>query len=285
MEVDVQLETAAEALDHRDGAGLAVRDAESSRRARVEGEQCPGIHAQHRATQGVIPGQAVAQAIGQREHPLAHRHPRQQVVDEGGRVLRHPPPPQLEQKPRRLHEKGTSRSNAHSGHRSRVKPSARIPQRRKSRNSCSTKEGRPLPSARSETSRRKGSRCSRMMAWSTECSVSRGRYGGWGCATPWRSACREWRQWPEMETRRQYLGPSRCRSSTTSLCRRPGGFVPCGSSGWCGLRVLVASHVSGSGKVEAVERYGENVVVAETVLTGCERVERWRNLICQEPAT
>jgi hypothetical protein len=38
MEVDVQLETAAEALDHRDGAGLAVRDAESSRRARVEGE-------------------------------------------------------------------------------------------------------------------------------------------------------------------------------------------------------------------------------------------------------
>jgi hypothetical protein len=104
MEVDVQLETAAEALDHRDGAGLAVRDAESSRRARVEGEQCPGIHAQHRATQGVIPGQAVAQAIGQREHPLAHRHPRQQVVDEGGRVLRHPPPPQLEQKPREGHE-------------------------------------------------------------------------------------------------------------------------------------------------------------------------------------
>ena len=31
-----------------------------------------------------------------------------------------------------------------------------------------------------------------------------------------------------------------------------------------GLRVLVASHVSGSDKVEAVERYGENVVVTET---------------------
>ena len=83
------------------------------------------------------PGGWVLPVIGQREHPLARRHPRQQVVDEGGRVLGHPPPLQLEQKPRRLHEKGTSRSNAHSGHRSRVKPSARIPQRRKSRNSCS----------------------------------------------------------------------------------------------------------------------------------------------------
>jgi len=34
-----------------------------------------------------------AQAIRQRQHPLAHRHPRQHRVDERGRVLRHPPPP------------------------------------------------------------------------------------------------------------------------------------------------------------------------------------------------
>lgn len=85
MEMDIQLEAAAEALDQRHGADLAIRDAECPRGARVEGEQCSGIHGQHRAAQGVIPGQAVTQAIRQREHPLAHGHSRQQVVDEGGR--------------------------------------------------------------------------------------------------------------------------------------------------------------------------------------------------------
>src|SRR2546427_2728684 len=54
--------------------------------------------------------------------------------------------------------------------RSRVKPWARTPHERNSRNSCSTKRARPLPPPRSETSRRKGSRC----------SLSRGRYVGWG---------------------------------------------------------------------------------------------------------
>lgn len=49
----------------------------------MEDEQGPRKHAQHGATQGVIPGQAVAQAIGQREHPLAHRHLRQLVIARG----------------------------------------------------------------------------------------------------------------------------------------------------------------------------------------------------------
>jgi hypothetical protein len=38
MEILVQLEAAGEALDHRHSAGLAVRDAECPRGARVEGE-------------------------------------------------------------------------------------------------------------------------------------------------------------------------------------------------------------------------------------------------------
>jgi len=61
MEVEIQLETAAEALDHRHGAGLAGRDAECRRGERVEGEQCSRIHAQHRTAHGVR----------QRKHSLA----------------------------------------------------------------------------------------------------------------------------------------------------------------------------------------------------------------------
>ena len=61
VEVNIQLETAAEALDRCHRAGAAVLDAVQTRGARVEGEQRTDIHAQHRAAQGVIPGQAVAQ--------------------------------------------------------------------------------------------------------------------------------------------------------------------------------------------------------------------------------
>ena len=71
----------------------AVLDAVRLRGARVEGEQHAGIHAQHRAAQGVIPRQSVAQAIRQRQDPLAYRHPRQHLVDEIGGPLRHAPPP------------------------------------------------------------------------------------------------------------------------------------------------------------------------------------------------
>jgi hypothetical protein len=52
MERDIQLEAAAEALDHRHGADLAIRDAECPRGARVEGEQCSAYTAstaQHKA--------------------------------------------------------------------------------------------------------------------------------------------------------------------------------------------------------------------------------------------
>ena len=73
VEVDVQLQAAAEALDHGHGAGLALRDAVRPHGARVAGEQPAGIHAQHGAAQGVIPRQSVAQAIRQRQDPLAHR--------------------------------------------------------------------------------------------------------------------------------------------------------------------------------------------------------------------
>ena len=77
LEVNIQLEPAAEALNRCHRAGPAVLDAVRTRGAGVEGEQRTEIHAQHRAAQGVIPGQAVAQTIRQRQHPLAHWHRRQ----------------------------------------------------------------------------------------------------------------------------------------------------------------------------------------------------------------
>jgi hypothetical protein len=92
VHVNAELEAAAEALDHGHRAGPAVLDAVRPRGARVEGERHAGIHAQHRAAQGGVPRQSVAQAIRQRQDPLAHRHPRQHLVDEIGGTLCHAPP-------------------------------------------------------------------------------------------------------------------------------------------------------------------------------------------------
>jgi hypothetical protein len=54
-----------------------------------------------------------------------------------------------------------------------------------------------------------------------------------------------------------------CRSSTTVPFPAAGRFVPRGPLGLCGLRVLVASHVSGCDEAEAIEKYRQNSVVAE----------------------
>ena len=69
---------------------LAVPDAVCTCSARVEGEQHAGKDAQDCAAQGVIPGQAVAEAIRERQDPLAHRHPRQHLVNEVSGAFGHP---------------------------------------------------------------------------------------------------------------------------------------------------------------------------------------------------
>src|SRR5437762_11877512 len=76
-------------------------------------------------------------------------------------------PPQLGQKPRRLHENGTRRSNAQFSHRTRANPRPSAPHVRNSRNSRSTKRGSPPPSVRSAASRKKVSRFSRTTRWRT----------------------------------------------------------------------------------------------------------------------
>src|SRR5438552_8761638 len=83
-------------------------------------------------------------------------------------------PPQLGQKPRRLHENGTRRSKAQLSHRTSAKPRLSAPHVRNSRNSRSTKRGSPPPSLRSATSRKKVSRFSRTTRWRTVPSAARG---------------------------------------------------------------------------------------------------------------
>lgn len=174
VQVDVELETAPEPLDHRHRAGLALRDAVRPRGARVEGEQLAGIHAQHGAAQGVIPRQSVAQAIRQRQDSLAHRYLWQHLVDQIGGALGHPPSPAARTEAASLAREG---HEALEGAVGAPKPGEAVGQhstRKELAKLLLDEAGKPWPSLRSQTSRRKGSRCSRTTAWRTECSVSRG---------------------------------------------------------------------------------------------------------------
>src|SRR2546429_1615055 len=87
VEVDVQLEAAPEALDHRHGAAPPV--ARAARSAAIEAEHGPSGDAEHGAAERVIVGEEIAQAVRKREHPLAHGNVRQDVIDEVGGLLRH----------------------------------------------------------------------------------------------------------------------------------------------------------------------------------------------------
>src|SRR5947208_13179506 len=89
VEVDVQLEAAPEALDHRHGAAPPVAHARARRAAAIEPEHGAYGDAEHRAAERVIVGEEIAQAVRQREHPLAHGDVRQDVIDEVCGLLRH----------------------------------------------------------------------------------------------------------------------------------------------------------------------------------------------------
>src|SRR5207249_641107 len=91
VEVDVQLEATAEALDHRHGAAPPIGHAPATRAAAIEPEHGAHRDAEDRAAERVIVGEKVAQAVRQREHPLAYGDVRQDVIDEVGGLLGHPP--------------------------------------------------------------------------------------------------------------------------------------------------------------------------------------------------
>jgi len=89
VEVNVQLEPIPEALDYGHGSALSVAHAVSACPPAIEAEDGADGDAEHRAAERVVPGEPVAQAVRQREHPLAHGDVRQDVVDEVRGLLGH----------------------------------------------------------------------------------------------------------------------------------------------------------------------------------------------------
>jgi hypothetical protein len=92
VRMDIQIERRPEALDDDDGAAAPVHYP-----VRVAGpppeEPKDRAHEDpdHRPTQGMVPGEPVADARGQRQDPLPDRDLGKHVVDEMRGALRHPP--------------------------------------------------------------------------------------------------------------------------------------------------------------------------------------------------
>ena len=141
--MDVQVEPAAEALDHGEGARVAIAYTVLPDLAAVEFQKGPDEDAEDGAAEVVVPGEPVAQAVGEAQHPLADRDVRQHAVHEARGAL---------------------------GHASAAAARAEAAPR----NSCSANWGRPAPSARWAASRRKVSRWARTTVWRTPRSASRG---------------------------------------------------------------------------------------------------------------
>jgi hypothetical protein len=91
VEVEVQIQSAAEALDDGHASRPAVKDPASARTMALKAQQHPHIHTEHGARQRVIPRQEKAKPVRQTQHPLAHGHPRQYMVDEARGGLGHAP--------------------------------------------------------------------------------------------------------------------------------------------------------------------------------------------------
>jgi hypothetical protein len=89
VQVDVEVGGGAEALDQRDGAAVACVGLQP--RA-VQQMACDHAlhHLQHRRNEVGLRGQQHAQRDRQRQHPLPHRHVRDDAVDQVRRGLRHP---------------------------------------------------------------------------------------------------------------------------------------------------------------------------------------------------
>ena len=89
----VQIEGRAEALDLVDGAREATVDAVRQGLAGVETEDRAQEDPPHGAAQLGVEGEQVAQAPGERDHPLPLRDLGQDVVHQMRRALGHPAPP------------------------------------------------------------------------------------------------------------------------------------------------------------------------------------------------
>ena len=88
-----------------------------------------------------------------REHPLPHRHPGDDVIDQVGGGLPHAPGATARAETATLATEGHELSWAQSAQRRRNKPRAKMPQSRKASNSSLTNSGNPAPVSSSTRAR------------------------------------------------------------------------------------------------------------------------------------
>ena len=155
MDMDVEVERPAEALDHGHRTPAAILHAAIARAGPQHAEHRAEEHGHDRPAEIVVPREHMAEAVRQAQHPLPHGHVREHVIDQVRSPLGHPAAAATRTEARPLHENGTSRSSAQSPHRNRAKPPASDPHWRKSRNARSTNRGRPSPSPQVAATARK----------------------------------------------------------------------------------------------------------------------------------
>jgi len=91
VEVEVQVESPAESLSEDHRARTAAGSAGCLGALAQPAEDCADEDAAHRTAQSGIEGQQEADAVGERQHPLAHADFGQHRVHEVRRRIRHPP--------------------------------------------------------------------------------------------------------------------------------------------------------------------------------------------------
>jgi hypothetical protein len=82
MKMRVQVQCAAETLHESDCAGPPAADAKPARAQAVSGEDAAQDQIQGPGDQGRITGEQEASPAREREHPLAHRHLRQDTIEQ-----------------------------------------------------------------------------------------------------------------------------------------------------------------------------------------------------------
>jgi len=90
--VDVEIERPPKSLHDGDRAAAPVSHAGVPCPTPVEPEDRSQGSAHDGAAEVVVPGQPVTEAVREAQHPLAHRHPWEDVVDEMGGTLGHAAP-------------------------------------------------------------------------------------------------------------------------------------------------------------------------------------------------
>jgi hypothetical protein len=94
--MDVEVQRRPKSLDRRDST---TADAATLGSPALERQQGTDEDSEHGATELVVPGERVAEAVRQREHPLADGKPAQHVVDQVRGEIGHAPPTARRAKP------------------------------------------------------------------------------------------------------------------------------------------------------------------------------------------